>query len=73
MNFGNDDNGPQRPIDGDDSLDQKIVAISSPYTCSRERTSRRNSPIEDDGTISVVHDADVLCGRGKSSFNHGTK
>lgn len=71
MNFGKDDGGHQRPIDGRDTLDQKIVASSSPY--ARERTSNQSSPSdEDDGAVSVVYDADVLCGRGKTSFNHGT-
>jgi hypothetical protein len=70
MNFGIDDNGQQRPIEGRDSLDQKIVANPSLY--ARERTSNRSSPIEDDGSIRVVYDADVLCGRGKTSFNHRT-
>jgi hypothetical protein len=74
MNFGNADTGHQRPIEGRDTLDQKIQASRSPY--ARETTSNRSSssssPTPDDGTIRVVHDADVLCGRGKTSFNHGT-
>ncbi|CAB9512994.1 expressed unknown protein [Seminavis robusta] len=66
MNFGGDDNGPQRPIVGSDSLDQKIVSGPS----ALERRSSRGSSADGGDTIDTVHDADVLCGRGKSSFNH---
>lgn len=84
MNFDDDQQAPQRPIHSSSgSLDEKIAGSPSPYVSS-DRKRRSSEPTnataaaaaaagdDEEGEPVVVQPADVLCGRGKTSFNHGT-
>ena len=59
MNF-DDEDGPQRPIGGKDSLDQKIASSPSPYALAKKKksTTRRTANANEEGV--TVCDADVL-------------
>lgn len=74
MNFDDDQHGSQRPISsGPGSLDEKIAGSPSPYQ-SKKRKVRSNEPetAEVAGEPVEIRPADVLSGRSKTSFNHGT-
>lgn len=68
MNF-EDEDGPQRPIGGSDSLDRKIAESPSPYALAKGK-KKATRPSNDGEAGVTICDADVLCGRGKTSFNH---
>lgn len=82
MNFDDDQQAPQRPIaSSSGSLDEKIAGSPSPYPSSRGKGKSGATATaaavalsagdEKEGEAVVVQAADVLCGRGKTSFNHG--
>lgn len=65
MNF-DDDDGQQHAIwGGEDAHDQKIGASPSLHATKKKRNRYASS-----AEVDSICDADVLCGRGKTSFNH---